>query len=146
MSDRLLAFQARARELAGSGNFKGWRQVAFKLQFESGFAEAFPWLYAATTQAELDDICRAARYRVGNDAQSSFSERGFPKEDIMSRHGKHAAGFAPRGRLNMTYVIGGCLLLIIIFVYAAVETRLELSRDNQKLTEEDQVSGLSRSG
>ena len=64
MSHRLPAFQARARELASSGNFKGWRQVAFKLQFESGFAEAFHWLYAPSTQAELDVICRVARLKV----------------------------------------------------------------------------------
>ena len=66
----------------------------------------------------------------------------------MSRHGKRAAGFPPevRGRVTMTYVLGGCLLLIIIFVYAAVETRFELSRDNQKLTEQDQFSDLSPSG
>jgi hypothetical protein len=39
----------------------------------------------------------------------------------------------------MAYAVGGILLLLVIFVYAAVETRFELSRYNQKLTEGDQV-------
>jgi hypothetical protein len=60
MSNRLLRFQTRAREMASTGNFKGGYQLAFRLQFEDGFTEAFRWFYAATTQAELDNICRAA--------------------------------------------------------------------------------------
>lgn len=60
MSVRLRQFQERARELARSGKFKGWRQIAFELQFEQGFAQAFQWIYDASTKAELDSICRDA--------------------------------------------------------------------------------------
>jgi hypothetical protein len=34
MSETLERMQARARELARSGKFSGWRSVAFELQFE----------------------------------------------------------------------------------------------------------------
>ena len=37
MSEAVRRVQARARELAGSGKFAGWRAVAFELQFEPGF-------------------------------------------------------------------------------------------------------------
>jgi hypothetical protein len=60
MSEKLWRFQARARELARSGKFHGWRPIAFTLQFEEGFAEAFQWVYDASTKAELDSICREA--------------------------------------------------------------------------------------
>ena len=36
MSDTVQRVQARARELAGSGKFAGWRALAFELQFEPG--------------------------------------------------------------------------------------------------------------
>jgi len=32
--------QAKARELARSGNFHGWRPIAFELRFEAGYKEA----------------------------------------------------------------------------------------------------------
>ena len=41
MSDTVQRVQARARELAGSGKFAGWRALAFELQFEPGFFEAY---------------------------------------------------------------------------------------------------------
>ncbi len=53
--------QARARELARSGNFFGWRPLEFELSFEKGFSEARDWLNSATTQEELDRLCRKAR-------------------------------------------------------------------------------------
>jgi hypothetical protein len=37
------------RELALSGTFIGWRPIAFTLQFEEGFAEAFDWIYSHAT-------------------------------------------------------------------------------------------------
>jgi len=40
MSTKLQQIQAKARELAQSGTFIGWRPIAFTLQFEEGFAEA----------------------------------------------------------------------------------------------------------
>jgi hypothetical protein len=61
MSEKFRRFQARARELGPSGKFNGVRPLTFELQFEEGFAEAFQWLYNASTQAELDSICREAR-------------------------------------------------------------------------------------
>ena len=35
--------QAKARELARSGKFHGWRPIAFELRFEPGYAEAREW-------------------------------------------------------------------------------------------------------
>jgi hypothetical protein len=69
MNDKLWRFQARARELAQSGNFSGWRAISFELQFEEGFAEAFQWVYDASTHAELDSICREARARLRAELQ-----------------------------------------------------------------------------
>ena len=37
MSKEIQRIQARARELARSGTFIGWRPIAFELQFEPGF-------------------------------------------------------------------------------------------------------------
>ena len=53
--------QARARELARSGTFIGWRPIAFELQFEPGFTEAYEWIHSASAQEELDSICLEAR-------------------------------------------------------------------------------------
>jgi len=61
MSENLPRIQARARELARSGKFIGWRPVAFELQFEPGYAEAFGWIHAFSTQEELDCLCSEAR-------------------------------------------------------------------------------------
>jgi hypothetical protein len=69
MSEKLRRFQARARELARSGKFNGSRQISFELQFEEGFTEAFQWVYDASTQAELDSICREARARIQAEIQ-----------------------------------------------------------------------------
>jgi hypothetical protein len=55
--------QDLARDLARSGKFAGWRAIAFELQFEPGYAQAAPWLYQATTQDELNQLCRNARQR-----------------------------------------------------------------------------------
>jgi hypothetical protein len=60
MNERLQRVQDRAHELARSGKFNGWRPIAFKLQFEDGFTEAFQWFYSASVQDELDRICRNA--------------------------------------------------------------------------------------
>lgn len=72
MNDKLRQFQARARELARSSNFNGWRQVAFELQFEEGFAEAFQWVYDDATQAELDGICRESRGHLQAELQTGW--------------------------------------------------------------------------
>jgi hypothetical protein len=58
MSKRLQQIQAKARELALSGTFIGWRPIAFTLQFEEGFAEAFDWIYSYATREELDSVAR----------------------------------------------------------------------------------------
>jgi hypothetical protein len=57
----LKPLQARARELARSGKFHGWRPIAFELRFEKGYEEAREWLYDATIRDELDRLCQAAR-------------------------------------------------------------------------------------
>jgi hypothetical protein len=64
MSKKLQQIQAKARELALSGTFIGWRPIAFTLQFEEGFAEAFYWIYSHATQEELDILCAEARTRL----------------------------------------------------------------------------------
>jgi hypothetical protein len=61
MSEAVERIQARARELAGSGKFAGWRALAFELQFESGFFDAYGWLYSPSTKAELEALCLEAR-------------------------------------------------------------------------------------
>jgi len=64
MSKRLQQIQAKARELALSGTFIGWRPIAFTLQFEEGFAEAFDWIYSYATREELDSLYADARARL----------------------------------------------------------------------------------
>jgi len=73
MSETLDHMQERARELARSGEFSGWRSVAFELQFEPSLKEAFQWihsasiedafqwLYSPATKEELDRLCDEAR-------------------------------------------------------------------------------------
>ena len=73
MSETLERMQERARELACSGKFSGWRSVAFELQFEPGLKEVFQWLHRAsvedaflwlhspTAKEELDRLCAEAR-------------------------------------------------------------------------------------
>ena len=62
---KLKRIQARARELARSGKYHGWRPIVFELGFEDGFAEAREWLYKTTNRDELDRICREARASKG---------------------------------------------------------------------------------
>ena len=72
MSEALERMQERARELARSGRFGGWRSVAFELQFEPGLKEfqglhsasvedAFQWLHSPKAKEELDRLCDEAR-------------------------------------------------------------------------------------
>jgi hypothetical protein len=61
MSEHLKSIQKRARELARSGQYIGWRPIAFELQFEPGYAEAFTWIQSLATQEELDRLCAKAR-------------------------------------------------------------------------------------
>jgi hypothetical protein len=63
MSDTVQRLQARARKLAGSGKFASWRALAFELQFEPGFFEAYGWIYSPSTKEELDGLCKEARGR-----------------------------------------------------------------------------------
>jgi hypothetical protein len=71
MSEKLQKFQARARELARSGKFTGFRPLAFELQFEDGFVDAVHWTYRVSTQEELDSICREARKQHTERANSA---------------------------------------------------------------------------
>src|SRR5262249_51613765 len=50
MSEILERMQERARELARSGKFLGYRSVAFELQFEPRLKEAFQWLHSASVE------------------------------------------------------------------------------------------------
>ena len=73
MSETLEYLQQRARELARSGKFGGWRSVAFELQFEPGLKEVFQWLHNASVEdafqwlhspaakEEIDRLCFEAR-------------------------------------------------------------------------------------
>ena len=61
MSDTVQRIQACARKLAGSGKFAGWRALAFELQFEPGFFEAYGWIYSPSTKEELDKLCKDAK-------------------------------------------------------------------------------------
>lgn len=61
MSENVQRVQERARELACSGKFIGWRSIAFELQFEPGHNDAFLWIYSLSTQQELDRLCSVAR-------------------------------------------------------------------------------------
>ena len=63
MSDSVQRVQARARELAKSGKFSGWRAVAFELQFEPGFFDAYGWIYSPSTKEELEALCQETRRR-----------------------------------------------------------------------------------
>jgi hypothetical protein len=67
--------QAKARELARSGKFHGWRPIAFELRFEEGYEEAREWLHDAATQDQLDRLCQTAR-EAKNEAAGAklFSE------------------------------------------------------------------------
>ena len=61
MSDQLSPFQMRARTLAQSGKFAGWRAVAFELRFDAAYKEAKEWLFTPATKNEIDLLCRTAR-------------------------------------------------------------------------------------
>ena len=50
--------QAKARELARSGKFHGWRPIAFELRFEEGYEEAREWLHDAATQDQLSAFAK----------------------------------------------------------------------------------------
>jgi hypothetical protein len=75
MSEILERMQERARELARSGKFHGWRAVTFELQFEPSLKEAFQWIHNASVEdaflwlhspaakEELDHLCYEARER-----------------------------------------------------------------------------------
>jgi hypothetical protein len=60
---KLEQIQAKARELARSGNFYGWPPLEFELRFEDGYSEAREWLHRPTTREELDLLCQGARRR-----------------------------------------------------------------------------------
>jgi len=71
MSDSLRSVQHRARELARSGQYAGWRPIAFELRFEPGYAEATDWINSLAAQDEIDALCieaRAANRRANPEA------------------------------------------------------------------------------
>lgn len=56
--------QERARQLAHSGKFVGWRAVAFELRFEPGYVEGLDWIQSPAAQEEIDRLCKQARNRT----------------------------------------------------------------------------------
>ena len=60
----LRRFQTKARELAGSGKFHGWRPLAFEMQFQDGFELAREWLLRPETREQLEQLCQEARHRA----------------------------------------------------------------------------------
>jgi hypothetical protein len=60
---KLKDIQAKARELARSGTFYGWRPIEFVLFFEDGISQAREWLDKPATHEELDLLCQKARAR-----------------------------------------------------------------------------------
>jgi hypothetical protein len=56
--------QERARQLAHSGKFVGWRAVAFELRFEAGYTDGLDWIQSAAAQEEIDRLCNEARNRT----------------------------------------------------------------------------------
>ena len=68
----LKAIQAKARELARSGEFYGWLPIKFELRFEDGYADAREWLNRAATREEFDRICqKARRRRLGSTSEAA---------------------------------------------------------------------------
>ncbi len=64
LMDKLKEIQAKARELARSGEFYGWFPIKFELRFEAGYPEAREWLNSPATREELDSLCRKSRAQV----------------------------------------------------------------------------------
>jgi hypothetical protein len=58
---KLKRIQSRARQMARSGQFHGWRPIAFELRFEDGFEAAREWLHSAAVKDELERLCQIAR-------------------------------------------------------------------------------------
>jgi hypothetical protein len=142
MNEKLQRFQARARELARSGKFIGWRPIAFELQFEEGFTDAIQWTYSASTQEELDIICRESRGSHDQN-QPSKSLGTFPTATRFSPLTGRQPG---KGGRSMAYALGGVVLLGGVILYATVETRFELRRDQQQLQKMVRDSGTDRPG
>jgi hypothetical protein len=153
MSEKLQRFQARARELACSGKFNGWHPIAFELQFEEGFTEAIQWTYSRSTQEELDTTCRESRNRLGADPSkwgtTGSSDHNHPSKSLGTfprRIGFSPLTGRPLGGRSMAYALGGILLLVGVVLYATVETRFELRRDQQQLESTERGSGIDRLG
>jgi hypothetical protein len=73
ISEALERIQKRARELACSGKFAGWRAITFELQFEPALKDvfwrhsesgesAFRWIHSPAAKAEIDRLCHEARH------------------------------------------------------------------------------------
>lgn len=76
--NNLQRIQARARELARSGMFVGWRPVAFELRFEKGYEEAREWLHNPAVRDELIDNVMSLglqRTQPHTDSRLTFNSR-----------------------------------------------------------------------
>ena len=60
MREILKRVQARARALARSGKFAGWRAIAFELRFEPDCLEGLDWFHSPAAQEEIDRLPRGA--------------------------------------------------------------------------------------
>ena len=56
MREILKRVQARARALARSGKFAGWRAIAFELRFEPDCLEGLDWFHSPAAQEEIDRL------------------------------------------------------------------------------------------
>ena len=61
MRETLKRVQARARALARSGKFAGWRAIAFELRFEPDCLEGLDGFQSPAAQEEIDCLCRESR-------------------------------------------------------------------------------------
>jgi hypothetical protein len=59
-SDRMIHIRRRARELAKSGRFEGWRGIEFELRVVEGLPEACALLASGPVRQDLDVLCQQA--------------------------------------------------------------------------------------
>jgi hypothetical protein len=60
-ADRQAYVNRRARELAVSGKYSGWLEIARVLVSTEGFSESRIWLDNPLTRREIDDACNRAQ-------------------------------------------------------------------------------------
>jgi hypothetical protein len=61
IAEREAYVNKRARELAMSGHYYGWRDIEVALRFEEDLSDARQWLDNPSIRDELDRLCEHAR-------------------------------------------------------------------------------------